>query len=67
MSELQQYKFFALNYIIFSFFYYRTKVPLGASLVVHWLSWHIPLLGGPGLASSDPECGYGTAWKAMLW
>ena len=31
------------------------------------LSSHVPLLGGPGFASSDPGCGHGTAWHAMLW
>ena len=38
-----------------------------AGLVVQWLSAHVPLLGGLGFASSDPGCGHGTAWHAMLW
>ena len=31
--------------------------------MVQWLSLHVPLLGGPGFASSDPRCGHGTAWQ----
>ena len=27
------------------------------------LSAHVPLLGDPGFASSDPGCGHGTAWQ----
>uniref|UniRef100_UPI00358EEF11 hypothetical protein n=1 Tax=Klebsiella pneumoniae TaxID=573 RepID=UPI00358EEF11 len=33
----------------------------GAGPVAQRLSSHILLLGGPGFASSDPECGHGTA------
>ena len=40
---------------------------LGAGLVAQRLSSHIPLLGSPGFAGSDPGCGHGTAWHAMLW
>ena len=40
---------------------------IGAGLVVQRLSSHIPLLGGPGFAGSDPGCGHGTAWHTMLW
>ena len=39
----------------------------GARLEAQWLSLHVPLLGSPGFASSDPGCGHGTAWHAMLW
>ena len=39
----------------------------GASLVVQRLTSHILLLRGPGSAGSDPGCGHGTAWQAMLW
>ena len=39
----------------------------GAGPVVQWLGSHVPLLSGPGFASSDPGCGRGTAWQAMLW
>ena len=39
----------------------------GASPVVQWLSSHILLLGGPGFAGSNPGCGHGTVWHAMLW
>ena len=38
-----------------------------ASPVVQRLSSHVPLLGGPGFASSDPGCRHSTAWHAMLW
>ena len=34
-----------------------------ASPVVQRLSSHIPLLGSPGFASSDPGCGHGSAWQ----
>ena len=27
------------------------------------LSLHVPLLGGPGFAGSDPMWGHGTAWQ----
>ena len=30
-------------------------------------SSHVQLLGGQGFAGSDPGCGHGTAWQAMLW
>src|SRR3712207_7252338 len=30
-------------------------------------STHVLLLGGPGCAGSDPGCGHGTTWQAMLW
>ena len=43
------------------------KPQTGASLVAQWLSAHVPLLSSPGFASSDPGCGHGTAWQAMLW
>ena len=36
----------------------------GAGPVVQQLSSRILLLGGPGLASSDPGCGH---WHTMLW
>ena len=29
--------------------------------MAQWLSSHVPLLGGPGFAGSDPGCGHGTA------
>ena len=35
----------------------------GAGPVAEWLSSHVPLLGGPGFAGSDPGCGHGTAWQ----
>ena len=39
-----------------------------AGPVAHWLSSHVPLLGGPEFAGSDPGFGHGTTWqKAMLW
>ena len=31
------------------------------------LSAHVPLLGGPGFAGSDPGCGRGTTRQATLW
>ena len=31
--------------------------------VAQQLSAHVLLLGGPGLAGSDPGCGHGTAWQ----
>ena len=40
---------------------------LGAGPVAQGLSVHFPLLGGPGFTGSDPGCGHGTAWQAMLW
>ena len=33
----------------------------GAGPVAQRLSSHVPLLGGPGSAGSDPGCGHGTA------
>ena len=39
----------------------------GARPLAQWLSSHVPLLGSPGFAGSDPGCGHGTAWHAMLW
>ena len=35
--------------------------------VAQQLSSHFALLSSPGFASSDPGCGHGTAWQAMLW
>ena len=43
------------------------KSKTGAGPVAQWLSAHVPLLGGPGFASSDPGCGHGTTHQAMLW
>ena len=40
---------------------------LGADLVAQWLNAHVPLLGGPQFAGSDPGYRHGTAWHAMLW
>ena len=37
-----------------------------ANLVVQRLSTHV-LLRQPGFAGSDPRCGHGIAWQAMLW
>ena len=34
-----------------------------AGLVAQWLSLHVPLLCGPGFASSYLRCGHGTAWQ----
>ena len=39
---------------------------MGASPVAQPLSSYVLLLGGPGFAGSDPWCGHGTAWHAML-
>ena len=39
---------------------------VGADLVVQWLSAHI-LLRWPGVHRSDPGCGHGTTWQAILW
>ena len=36
---------------------------VGAGLVAQRLNSHVPLLGGPGFAGSDPRCGDGTAWQ----
>ena len=36
---------------------------LEAGLVAQWLSAHVSLLGGPGLASLDAGCGHGTVWQ----
>ena len=43
----------------------RLKKPkvVGAGPVAQRLSAHVPLLGGPGFAGSDPGCGHGTAWQ----
>lgn len=43
------------------------KMLSGAVPVAQWLSSHILLLRGLGFAGSDPGCGHGTAWHAMLW
>ena len=42
------------------------KRMLRAGLVVQRLSAHVPLWR-PQVQGSDPECGHGTAWQAMLW
>ena len=39
------------------------KSTLGAGPVAEQLSLHVLLLGGRGLAGSDPGCGLGTAWQ----
>ena len=36
---------------------------LGAGPVAQRLSSHVPLLGGPGFAGSDPGCRHSTAWQ----
>ena len=41
----------------------KSVIISGASPVVQRLSAHVPLLGGPGFAASDPGCGHGTAWQ----
>ena len=46
---------------------YSKSYRCGAGPVAQRLSLHVPLLGGPGFAGSDPGCGHGTAWQAMLW
>ena len=38
-------------------------VSLGTDPVAQWLSSHVPLLGCPVSAGSDPRCGHGTAWQ----
>ena len=38
-----------------------------AGPVAQRLSAQFLLLGGPGFTGSDPGCGHGTAWQAMLW
>ena len=43
------------------------KEIIGAGPVVQQLSVHVPLLGSPGFAGSDPGCGHGTPWHTMLW
>ena len=43
------------------------RIFTGAGLVEQQLSSHVLLLGSPGFAGSDPGCGHGTAWHAMLW
>ena len=43
------------------------KKSVRASPVAQQLSVHVPLLGSPGFTGSDPGCGHGTAWHAMLW
>ena len=35
-------------------------------LVVQWLSSHFLILGGLGFTGSNPGCGHGTTWQAML-
>ena len=45
----------------------KRKKEGGASPVARHLGLHVPLLCGPGFASSEPGCGHGTAWHAMLW
>ena len=42
------------------------KLITGASPVAQQLSSYSPLLSGPGFVRSDPRCGHGTAWYAML-
>ena len=42
---------------------YHSEGMRGAGPVAQWLSSHVPRLGGPGFASSDPRCGHGTAWQ----
>ena len=42
------------------------KMTNGAGLVVQQLAAHIPLLAGPGFATSDPGYRHGTTWQAML-
>ena len=39
----------------------------GACLVAQQLGSNVPLLGSPGFVGSDPGCGHGTTWHAMLW
>ena len=46
---------------------FRKKSAWGTSPVAQPLSAPVPLLGGPGFTGSDPGCGRGTAWHAMLW
>ena len=43
------------------------KGKIGAGPVAQQLSSHVPLLGGPGFAGSDPRCRHSTAWHTMLW
>ena len=43
------------------------KFHQGTGPVVQQLSLHVMLLGGPGFTGSDPGCGQGTTWQAMLW
>ena len=44
----------------------RREENTGAGPVAQRLSVHIPLLSGPGFTGSDPGCGHGTTWHAML-
>ena len=46
--------------------YFRQDDQGGAGPVAQRLSLHVPLLGGPGFAGSDPGCGHGTAWHAVV-
>ena len=43
------------------------KITKGAGLVAQLLSAHVLPLSSLGFAGSDPGCGHGTAWLAMLW
>ena len=43
------------------------KTISGAGPVAQELSVHLPLLRGQGFAGSDPGCGHGTTWHAILW
>ena len=45
----------------------KSNILLGAGPVAQCLSSHVLLLGVPGFTGSDPGCGHGTAWQAMLW
>ena len=45
----------------------QIEIDRRAGAVAQLLSSHVPVLGGPGFAGSDPGCGHGTAWQAMLW
>ena len=42
------------------------KILFGANLVAQRLSAHVLLLSGLGFGGSDPGCGHGTSWQAML-
>ena len=43
--------------------YSSQKRKVGSGLMAQWLSSHVPLLGGPGCAGSDPEFEHGTTWQ----